>query len=119
MTNDYSARQLYREIKIMRKLTELKKNVFTTQIKDVLLPLRAYVRKEEEDYLPDLLADEAYIQDLRQKIECFSDDLLIDLDAITHLFIVMEHVDSDIKKILDAQPRIELDEDHIITILYN
>jgi len=53
------------------------------------------------------------------KIECFSDALLIDLDAITHLFIVMEHVDSDIQKILDAQPRIELDEEHIITILYN
>ena len=88
----------------------------------MLLPPRAYIQKgenDDEEALKELLGDQEYVQDLRGKIECFSGDLLIDLDAITHLFIVMEHVDSDIKKILEAQPRIELDEEHITTILYN
>ena len=31
----------------------------------------------------------------------------------------MEEIESDVKKILQTKPRIKLDEDHIITILYN
>ena len=41
--NESNVRRLYRELKIMRKLTEIKKNIFTTKILDILLPFSAYL----------------------------------------------------------------------------
>ena len=35
------------------------------------------------------------------------------------LFIVMEHVESDLKKVLNKSGSIDFTEDHVLTILYN
>ena len=83
MKSEHHARHLYREIKIMRKLTELNKNIFTTQIEDVLLPPRVYIPKDEYDNdntINELLKDTDYVNRLLEKIEVFSGDLSIDLD---------------------------------------
>ena len=83
MKTEHHARHLYREIKIMRKLTELNKNIFTTKIEDVLLPPKVYIPKEEndnDDTINELLKDPDYVNDLHEKIKVFSGDLFIDLD---------------------------------------
>ena len=36
-----------------------------------------------------------------------------------HVFLVMELIESDMKKLLNSNPQVHLSEDHIITILYN
>ena len=36
--NDYMARQLYREVKILRELSQMDKNVLTVNIHDILIP---------------------------------------------------------------------------------
>jgi hypothetical protein len=41
------------------------------------------------------------------------------LMKITFLFIVMEYVQTDFRKLLNSTPKTMLKEDHIITILYN
>ena len=35
------------------------------------------------------------------------------------LFIVMEYLESDLKKLMTQSPRVELSENHVIQILYN
>ena len=37
----------------------------------------------------------------------------------SYLFIVMEYVEFDLRKVLKSTVRIEFDEDHVITIMYN
>ena len=37
----------------------------------------------------------------------------------THLFLVMEYVENDMKKLMNDVSLIELQEDHLITIMYN
>lgn len=41
------------------------------------------------------------------------------LARFDHIFLVMELIDSDMKKLLSSTPPIPLQEDHIITIMYN
>ena len=36
--NKYTALQILREIKLLRKLTEMKDNIFTTKVIDIILP---------------------------------------------------------------------------------
>jgi mitogen-activated protein kinase 1/3 len=38
---------------------------------------------------------------------------------MNYVFIVMEHVDSDLKRVCSSSKNIEFNEDHVITILYN
>ena len=38
---------------------------------------------------------------------------------MTHFFIVMEIVDTDFHKLMDAIPQTEISEEHIVTLLYN
>jgi serine/threonine protein kinase len=42
-----------------------------------------------------------------------------EMKKFTHIFLVMELVESDMKKLLSCQPPMALQEEHIITILYN
>ena len=44
---------------------------------------------------------------------------MINLKHFTHLFLVMDLGELDFKKLFDTVPKTLLDEDHIITILYN
>mmetsp|Transcript_30116 Transcript_30116/g.46010 ORF Transcript_30116/g.46010 Transcript_30116/m.46010 type:complete len:86 (+) Transcript_30116:410-667(+) len=41
------------------------------------------------------------------------------LMSITYIFLVMENVQTDIRKMLNSTPKTSLSEDHIVTILYN
>ena len=43
----------------------------------------------------------------------------MNLQKLTHLFIVMELGETDFKKLLTHAPMNQIDEDHIVTILYN
>jgi len=45
--------------------------------------------------------------------------LIINLKQFTHLFLVMDLGELDLKKLFDTVPKTMLDEEHIITILYN
>jgi mitogen-activated protein kinase 1/3 len=44
---------------------------------------------------------------------------VIDCEKLDHIFIVMEYVESDLRKILNNVGKIDFDEDHVITIFYN
>lgn len=41
------------------------------------------------------------------------------VEKMNYIFIVMEHVDSDLKKVFNTTQDIEFNEEHVITILYN
>ena len=62
----YSSRKLISEIQILRKYTEMRNNVFTTKILDVIVPTFNADKKSE----------------------------------ISHIFIIMEYVESDLNKVL-------------------
>lgn len=51
--------------------------------------------------------------------ECDLEDVTINFKNLTHIFIVMEYVDTDFQNLMNAVPKTELSEDHIIIILYN
>lgn len=40
-------------------------------------------------------------------------------DKLSYVFLVMEHVDQDLKKVFNSTKSIEFNEDHVLTILYN
>ena len=41
------------------------------------------------------------------------------LSNLDHIFLVMSHVDQDIRKIFELTPKVTLSEDHITVLLYN
>ena len=41
------------------------------------------------------------------------------LESFNHLFLVLEIVESDMKKLLASNPPVPLQEEHIVTIMYN
>lgn len=43
----------------------------------------------------------------------------IEYKKINRVFIVLEYIESDFKKLLSANPTTRIDDKHIITILYN
>ena len=44
---------------------------------------------------------------------------VVNVGKFTHLFMVIDLHQSDMKKLLNSNPQIELSEEHILTILYN
>ena len=44
--NDYTARQTYREIKIMRKMLEVPFNVFTPKLIDIIVPGCSFIKSD-------------------------------------------------------------------------
>ena len=69
-----------REICILRQLTSMANNVFTSHLYDIILPDG-------------------------------------DIDSLQHLFLVLEHVDMDLKTLLSQKSRFE--DRHLTTIMYN
>ena len=43
----------------------------------------------------------------------------LDLDQLNHVFIVMDLQDFDLKSMMDNLPQADIDEGHILTIIYN
>ena len=85
--DSYSSKKLISEIYILRKLSALKENVYSTKIYDILTP-----QSLEKDNSP-----------------------------VDSIFVVMEQVDYDLKKMLkklEEAPQ-EFNEDHVTIILYN
>lgn len=85
--DSYSSKKLISEIYILRKLSALKENVYSTKIYDILTP-----QSLEKDNSP-----------------------------VDSIFVVMEQVDYDLKKMLkklEETPQ-EFSEDHVTIILYN
>ena len=97
--DEYSARKILREIKILRKLSRIPNNLFTTKLIDVILPEGVMV----------------YNQDSKAKEEQKSagkgddspsniHDAVVDVGKFSHLFMVIELHQSDMKKLLTSQP---------------
>ena len=76
----------------------MKQNVYTIKILDVVLP------EEIEQALED---------------SSFTSLSKAALKGFTHVFVVMQRVQSDLKHMLDTCKSIELKESHIVTIMYN
>lgn len=89
-------RKVLREVSLLRKLTEINNNIYTTQVKAVMLPQKCYMDSPEGS-------------DEKKQI--------INVDELTHLFIVMDLSDFSLKNLLDSSQ--ELEEDHIVSIIYN
>lgn len=96
--SEYNARKTLREIMLLRKLTEMEDNIFTTKVLDIVVPTSAMYNKNEFND---------------------NDDLMVDLQNLHHLFIVMELYETNFIDLLNFTPCSNLSEDHIITILYN
>ena len=95
LDHQYSVRKVFREIKLMRKLSEIQNNIFTTKVIDVILPENLQnVTKETK---------------LNSKI----------VSELSHIFIVMNFGISDLKNLLGKVPQTYFSEDHAIIILYN
>ena len=85
------------------------------------------LRNIQEDYKSDVLSNEKTVTN--DGSECTGNSTKLDSQVerditnqstnFNHLFLVMEHVETDFKKLLSATPTTLVDEDHIITILYN
>lgn len=80
-SDEYQAKKVLSEIQILRQLSTMKSNVFTTKLEDVIASTNP--------------------------------------EKISYIFIVMEHVDSDLKRVFNTTQNIEFNEEHVITILYN
>ena len=83
--HEYNSKKLVSEIQVLRKMTAMPNNVFTTLIYDIITP-------------------ELDITSTKQ---------------LSHMFIVMEYVDSDLCKIMKQSDLIEFDEEHVICLIYN
>ena len=81
----YLAKKVLREITILRQLSKLKGNIFTTILHDIVIPCK----------------DKA------------------DLATFDDVFLVLEHVQFDMKKILSDQLLPSLSEEHIVIMAYN
>lgn len=94
----YMLRKVIRELFILRKLSEISNNIYTTKIIDVILPCKCKIASKDEEK---------------------SQHEVLDLDLLTHIFVVMEVQDFDLKNMMDNLPQADVDEDHIVTIMYN
>lgn len=83
--DNYHAKKVLREVVIMRQLSKMARNVFTTKLHDVILPCS----KEE------------------------------DLETFDDIFLVMDYVEHDLKRIFTMTKPPSFSEDHVVTILYN
>ena len=98
----YACRKLLREIKIMRKLSKIENNIFTPRLLDVIIPTEVPL---EGDSTAESSLSGAHNPSIQ-----FSK---------THLFLVMEYVENDMKMLMNSVSLVELQEEHIITIMYN
>ena len=98
----YSTRKVLRECVILRKLSEIKSNIFTTKLHQIILP-------EGCEALLDCESTE------KENKEC-SEDLLKSFD---HLFLVLDLVETDFKILMEKSDQIKINETHVKTILYN
>lgn len=90
--NEYEAHKVLREVHIMRKLSTMKTNIFTSKLVDVIVPFR-----DQEN-------------SLSQK----ESQLLFE-----EIFLVQEFFHSDMSNIIKEASTLQMTEEHIKTIIYN
>ena len=94
--DEYSARKILREIKILRKLSRIPNNLFTTKLIDVVLPEGVMVhsdKKEETKKVASAKGDDSPSN---------LNEAVVDVGKFTHLFMVIELHQSDMKKLLNS-----------------
>ena len=91
-------RKVLREVIVLRKLSEIDKNIYTTKLIDIILPSKCYVGKIAEDG---------------------TEQMYHDLDQLTHIFLVMEVSEYDLKNVMDNITKADFDEEHVLTLIYN
>ena len=79
--SEYDSKKIVREVQIMRQLTQMEGNQFTTKLYDIITPKN--------------------------------------LDNLTYIFIVMEYMQTDLKKIFQSMPSLEFTEAHMISLIYS
>jgi serine/threonine protein kinase len=95
-------------------------NIYTTKLHDIILPDSAMVEDGQELNESELSRD--FVKFVQNQSDTDGEKeflTLVNLKKITHLFIVMELGETDFKKLMTNTPATQIDESHIITILYN
>jgi serine/threonine protein kinase len=85
----YYARKILREILILRKLSEFDDNIFTNKLIDVILPENVTWKKDVE--IDGVIEEKQYS----------------DTSKLTHLFLILERSDRDLKKLIDENPKLD------------
>lgn len=78
-SSSYTTRKVLREVKLLKKLSEIENNIFTTLLLDIIAPETKF----------------------------------------DHIFLVMSLGTTDMKSFLESRDALSLNEDHILTLLYN
>ena len=78
--HSYDSKKIVREIQILRQLSQMPNNQFTTKIFDIITPPNG---------------------------------------ELNYIFIVMEHMQTDLKKIFQSMKQLDFSESHMVVILYN
>ena len=108
--DSYAARKTYREIKILRKLTRIEANLFTTKLIDIILPTAfdEDLKDSEGNYNINFIPKNIFEE--RKSISYFSNEVkAIEKSAkpnfkkFNHIFVVLELVESDIKKLVSTE----------------
>ena len=86
----YGARKILREIVLLKKLSECPNNIFTVKLLDIILPPNFDIDSVE------LSKEPTSTKDKRVKARSLSN--------LDHIFLVMTHVDQDIRKIFELTP---------------
>ena len=94
----YLVRKVIRELMILRKLSSIHDSIFTVKCHDIILPDGVITSNDGETKV----ASSKY-----------------NLTKLTHLFIVMEEIEMDVKKMINLEPKFDLNESHVTCILYN
>jgi serine/threonine protein kinase len=105
---------MLREIKILRKLSEMENNIYVTRIFEIIIPEKSLVQSDDDDSLND----QSYVKMILNQ-DNIDEETIVNLQELTHLFIVMEYGESDFKKLLSNGHKTDISEKHIVTILYN
>ena len=101
--DEYSSRKILREIKILRKLSRIPNNLFTTRLIDVILPEGVMIYQGK----PDLTKQREEVKRQTSKGDGSPSnfhDAVVDVGKFTHLFMVIELHQSDMKKLLNSEP---------------
>lgn len=114
----------------------MKQNLFTTKLIDVILPkaLEGLLKQDgapaeesklRKDSIESLGSSMTKVIGEKKpwQIPGFDIDKLANSDSelkeFNYVFIVMDFVECDMKKLMDQKPAVNLSEDHVVTIIYN
>lgn len=117
--DSYSARLALREIKVLRKLSADRDNTFTPKLYDVILA------NSYPSLSPRILHEGSATSHshrsmplIKKKSTPDPSNCSLPLEE-THLFIVTEWVETDLKKLLSSKSTVTLSEQQMLVIMYN